>query len=59
MAAAKKESAPEVVLTQFAYATGKSGEVVQLVKGDVVDSELFTPESLDHLPSIGFVGTSE
>lgn len=56
---AKKDDAKssEVVLSQFAYATAKSGEVVQLVKGDVVDTDRFTKESLEHLRSIDFIGS--
>lgn len=56
MAAAKKDSGPEVVLSQFAYATAKSGEVVQLVKGDAIDADRYDKDSLEHLRSIGFIG---
>lgn len=51
------EPALEVVLVPFAYATARNGEVVQLVKGDVVISDRFTQGSLDHLRGIGFIGT--
>jgi len=57
MAGAKSDKqATEVVLVPFAYATAKSGEVVQLVKGDVI-TDRYTKESLDHLRDIGFIGT--
>lgn len=46
----------EVVLVPFAYATAKNGEVVRLVRHDVVIADRFTDESLGHLRSIGFVG---
>lgn len=57
MAAAKKDdkAAVEVVTVPFAYATAKNGEVVQLVKGDVI-TDRFEKDSIDHLRSIGFVG---
>lgn len=48
-----------VVLVPFAYARAKSGEVVQLVKGDRVDPSRFDPDSLSHLESIGFIGASK
>ncbi|MEO6158698.1 MAG: hypothetical protein ABIQ39_13850 [Ilumatobacteraceae bacterium] len=57
MASEKKPAAPDVVLVSFAYAEAKDGEVVQLVKGDVVDIARFRADSVDHLRSIGFVGT--
>lgn len=47
-----------VVQTPFAYAVRVNGEVVQLVKGDVV-GDGFKPESIDHLRSIGFVAEAE
>ncbi len=52
---------PDKPLTaqRFAYVTGKSGEVVRLVKGEVVVTDDVTPESLDHLVEGGFVGSSE
>lgn len=61
MAAAKKdeEKPREVVVVPFAYPTAKSGEVVQLVRGDVVDPARFTKESLEHLRGIGFLGPDE
>lgn len=61
MAAAKKEEKQtrEVVLNSFAYAKAKSGEVVALVKGDVVDADRFEKDSLEHLRSIGFVGSEK
>lgn len=49
----------EVVLSQFAYAAAKDGEVVQLVKGNVVNAERFKPESLEHLRSLGFIGSQD
>jgi hypothetical protein len=63
MAAAKKSNAKpaekqaDVVLVPFAYATAKGGEVVQLVKGDVVNPDRFEAKSIEHLRSIGFVGS--
>lgn len=48
--------AVEAVLVPFAYVTAKSGEVVQLVKGDAINAARYTKESLDHLRSIGFIG---
>ena len=62
MAAAKTkkdESQAEVVLVPFAYATAKSGEVVQLRRGDVIADGRFAEESLDHLRGIGFIGSSK
>lgn len=64
MAAARKSepSEPESaerVLVAFAYATAKNGEVVQLVKGDVIDGARFKGDSLVHLRSIGFIGSGE
>jgi hypothetical protein len=66
MAAAKKpepkpkqEKPAEVVLAQFAYATAKDGEVVQLVKGNAVDSDRYTEKSLGHLRSLGFIGSQD
>lgn len=62
MASAKKpdakpaEKPSEVVLVPFAYAAALDGEVVQLVKGVVVNPDRFKPESIEHLRSIGFVG---
>ena len=47
------------VVAPFAYATAKDGEVVQLVKGDVVDEGRFTKESVAHLESIGLVGKQD
>lgn len=61
--AAKKPAPPEtekpadVVLVQFAYAAAKDGEVVQLVKGDQI-TDRFEPKSIEHLRSIGFVGSA-
>lgn len=61
MASAEKDDAKvsESVLVPFAYAQAKSGEVVQLVKGDVIDSDRFKDSSLEHLRSIGFIGSSK
>lgn len=62
MAAKKSDGdgrASERVLSTFAYATTKSGEVVQLVKGDVIDPDRFDDDSIEHLRSIGFIGKSE
>jgi len=60
MGAAKKDdkSSVEVVTVPFAYATAKSGEVVQLVKGDVI-TDRFKEDSLEHLRSIGFIGNDK
>ena len=55
----KSEAAVEVVLTPFAYAKAKDGQVVQLVKGDTIDAGKFTKESLEHLRSIGFIGSQD
>jgi len=49
----------EVVLVRFAYANAKDGEVVQLVNGDVVNADRFRPESLEHLRSLGFIGSQD
>lgn len=49
---------PLRVVSVFAYATAKDGEVVQLVKGDII-TDRFTQESIDHLRSIGFVAESD
>lgn len=59
MAAAKDKAGDLRVVVPFAYATTTSGEVKQLVKGDLVDPALFKKESVDHLKSIGFIGQSE
>ena len=62
--AARKPAQPEtekptdVVLVQFAYAAAKDGEVVQLVKGDAVNPDRFEAKSIEHLRSIGFVGSA-
>lgn len=53
---AKPDQGPLVVVAPFAYATKPSGEVQQLTRGDVVDPGLYTPDSIDHLRAIGFVG---
>lgn len=53
--AAKKSADTLAVVVPFAYATATTGEVVQLRKGDVVDPDRFTKESMEHLSSIGFV----
>ena len=55
---AKKEAEQSnlTVLVPFAYAAALNGQVVQLVKGDVVDPKKYTKESMEHLQSIGFVG---
>lgn len=66
MAIAKKKAevaggdspATEVVLVPFAYANAKDGEVVQLVKGDAVAAGRFREDSLEHLRSIGFIGSN-
>jgi hypothetical protein len=49
---------PLRVVSVFAYATAKGGEVVQLVRGDII-TDRFTQQSIDHLRSIGFVAESE
>ena len=60
MASAKKGEARDLVVSsEFAYASAKTGEVVQLRKGDVVDPEKYRPESIEHLVSIGFLSESE
>lgn len=62
MAAAKSkkdECQAEVVLVPFAYATAKSGEVVQLRRGDVIEDGRFAEESLEHLRGIEFIGKSK
>ena len=58
MAAAKKDEpkAAEAVQVPFAYAVAKNGEVVQLVKGDIIDADRFKGDSLEHLRGIGFIG---
>lgn len=61
VSAKKPEAVPavkpaEVVRVPFAYATAKSGEVVQLRRGDVIDADRFVEGSLEHLRGIGFVG---
>lgn len=61
VSAKKPDSKPEpkpvdVVLVPFAYAAAKDGEVVQLVKGNTVNTDRFRPESIEHLRSMGFVG---
>lgn len=55
---AKEAKAPavEVVLVPFAYATAKDGEVVQLRQGDVITTDRFKGDSLEHLRGIGFIG---
>lgn len=58
-AAAKSEPKAETVLVPFAYATAKNGEVVQLVKGDVVVADRFTAASIEHLRSISFIGSQD
>ena len=62
MAAAKKaesEPTPDLVVSvPFAYATTKSGEVKQLLKGDLVFADQYKAESIDHLKSIGFLSES-
>ena len=62
MAAAKKDDKPpvEVVLVPFAYAKAKgSPQVVQLVKGDTIDADRYEKDSLEHLRSIGFIGSEK
>ena len=58
MAGAKKadKATAEVVTTPFAYAKAKDGQVVQLVRGDVIDADRYEEGSLEHLRSIGFIG---
>lgn len=58
--AAKPETGPpaDVVLVPFAYAAARDGEVVQLVKGDAVNPDRFEAKSIEHLRSIGFVGSA-
>lgn len=55
----KAEPKPDVVLVQFAYAAARDGEVVQLVKGNTVNTDRFRPESIEHLRSMGFVGPQD
>jgi hypothetical protein len=57
--AAPAEKPAEFVLVPFAYATAKDGEVVQLVKGGIVNASRFRPESIEHLRSIGFIGSKD
>lgn len=52
---------PEVVVAPFAYARAKNGEVVMLVKGDIVSDRFVEgkegePNTLAHLRAIGFIG---
>jgi hypothetical protein len=55
-----KSASSEVVVVPFAYAVAKgSAQVVQLVKGDVVDADLYDKDSLEHLRSIGFLGSPD
>ena len=55
--AATKGKPALFVLVPFAYATVRgTGEVFQLVKGNEINEDRFTPESVEHLRSIGFVG---
>jgi len=60
-AAAKKgeDKATEVVAAPFAYVVAKNGEVVQLVKGDIIDADRYKDSSLEHLRSIGFIGNNK
>ena len=53
------EVSSEVVLLPFAYVVAKNGEVVQLVKGDIIDADRFKDSSLEHLRGIGFIGNSK
>jgi hypothetical protein len=53
------DGSPEVVLVAFAYASAKNGEVVQLLKGDIIDANRYTEKSLEHLRSIGFIGKQD
>jgi len=60
MASAKdSKPASEVVLVPFAYAKAKTSQVVQLVKGDTIDADRYEKDSLEHLRSIGFIGSSK
>jgi hypothetical protein len=59
MAAKKDEPKALVVSVPFAYATAKSGEVVQHVRGDVLDPAQYDEKSLEHLRSIGFLGDQD
>lgn len=59
MASAKKEKGHLVVTAVFAYAHAKSGEVVQLRMGDVVDPTQYQEHSIDHLVSIGFLSDAD
>jgi len=43
------------VTVPFAYAHAVSGEMRQLVRGDVINPDQFQQESVDHLRSIGFL----
>lgn len=49
----------EVVVVPFAYPRAKDGQVVQLVKGDTIDADRYEKDSLEHLRSIGFIGTEK
>jgi hypothetical protein len=57
--AGAKDSKPavEVVAVPFAYAKAKSGQVVQLVKGDAIDADRYEKGSLEHLRGIGFISS--
>jgi hypothetical protein len=57
--AGAKDSKPavEVVTVPFAYAKAKDGQVVQLVKGDVIEAARYEKDSLEHLRGIGFIGS--
>jgi len=53
-----KADEPErlTVLSVFAHATLKTGEVKMLSKGDVVEADKYDEKSLAHLVGIGFIG---
>jgi hypothetical protein len=53
-----KADEPErlTVLSVFAHATLKTGEVRMLSKGDVVEADKYDEKSLAHLVGIGFIG---
>ncbi|PFG17194.1 hypothetical protein ATK74_1757 [Propionicimonas paludicola] len=44
------------VLSVFAHATLKTGEVKMLSKGDVVEADKYDEKSMAHLRAIGFIG---
>lgn len=59
MADKKDKADGLVVVVPFAYPTTKAGEVKLLTKGDNIDPDLYTADSIDHLRSIGFIGSGD